>query len=135
MSVDSAIRYFRDRQAAQFTTTATISRSTGATYVAGVYDDGYDAIATGVPCKIRPAETRGTDTQTGEREIVLTDFTGKFPVNTDIVVNDRVDVTASAYDTGLVGQRFRVAGVLYDEWQIARGVALELVPIVEEPGS
>lgn len=137
MSVDSALRYFRSRQATQFTGTADVTRQTAdASYVAGVYDDGYETVLSGVACKIRPAETRGSDVQAGEREIVLTDFAGKFPVDTDLRVNDRVTVTADVYDAGLVGQSFRVAAVLYDGWQIARVVALELVPTVAaEEGS
>lgn len=138
MTVDSAIDFFRLRQAEQFTTTATVTRRNvdiadpDATdpYSGAVDLDGETVYEGG--CKIRPAETVGSSTQAGDRSSRLTGFLGRFPVDSDLRIGDSVTVTASEHDAGLIGKTLTVTDVLWDEWQISRNVTLELGPGVEQ---
>lgn len=136
MSIDSAINRFRSRQAEQFTTTVAVTRpATTGTYTR---DDGYQRPATTVyegVCKIRPAEQRGSEPQSGERQIGVLDFVGKFPVDTELARDDIVTVTDSGHDARLVGKRFKVTDTLLDEWQIAAVYALEHIAAPGEVGS
>lgn len=70
------------------------------------------------PALVRPL--RSTVDATGRTSIVVDTWEVKLPVDSALEIGDAVEVTASAYDPGLVGLQLRVSGVAYDEWQIAR---------------
>jgi translation initiation factor IF-1 len=133
MTLDSAIAYFRDQQADQFSEQATVTRPAGNPTFnreTEAVEDSSTTVVSG-PCKIRPApRATGEEVQAAQREIVLAPYVGKWPVNTTLRVNDVVTVTASTYDTDLATATFRVAVVDLDGWQIARAVGLERVAAV-----
>jgi hypothetical protein len=80
------------------------------------------------PCHVRATAATGRrDAQAGEREVRLSALRAKFPSDTPVEVDDQLEVTASTYDSGLVGRTFRVTDVLWDAWQIARVAMLEEV--------
>ena len=126
MSIDTAIKRFRSKQAGQFTDEATVSRPVGEmTYdpdFGSVQD--YDEVYSG-ECKIRPADRTGNEVGAGQTEVLIVDSTGKFPVDTDLQMDDIVTVTASLYDAGMVGRQYRISSAPSDGWQIARVVVLE----------
>lgn len=127
MSLDQAIAYFRAEQEDLFRSTATIKVKSGTTFdpVTGSNTPTYTIRATGVPCLIRPrSASRG---EVAETEATISRHEGKFPANTNIQVEDLVDVTASTHDSGLVGKTFAVVERPLDDWQIARVVVLEVV--------
>lgn len=132
MTVDSAIRRFRTRQAEQFTTTATVTRRVGEPEFdpdTGAVTETAETVYTG-PCKIRPDTIRSTgEADTGQTSVSLPDYNGKFPVDTDIQRGDTVTVTASVYDAGMVGRSFTVTMAQSDEWQISRVALLEEVVV------
>jgi hypothetical protein len=129
MSLDSAINYFRSKQAALFAATCTITRSVGEPTFnpsTGEYTPaGTTTIYTGA-CNVRPRGS-GSDVQVGEQELRLSTYVGKLPVNTAVKKDDVLTVTASTYDAGMVGKSFRITDVPSDGWQIARAVGLEEV--------
>lgn len=139
MTIETAITRFRAKQAEQFTDEATVSRPNGAPAtdpdtgaVTQLYAEVYDG-----PCKLRPAERRGSDIEAGETEVRVFDMVGKFPVDEDIRHGDIVTVTDSLYDATMVGRQYRVAEAPADAWQIAKVLSLEevLVPELYEVGS
>ena len=129
MSLDTAIRRFRERQESLFRDACTVTRvseeeaefneETGS-YSVPSPDEVYSG-----PCQVRPAGTQGTDVIVGEAEVRFKDSVGKLPVDTPVEVNDIFTVTGSEYDPDLVGREFRITDVLRDGRQIARVVALE----------
>jgi hypothetical protein len=128
MSIDTAIARFRGKQAEQFTTTATVTRNVGEP----VTDDETGEVAQPTEtvfsgeCKIRPDSNRSSDdSETGETLIGKPDYEGKFPVDSDILRDDLIHVTASQHDAGLVGRWFVVRKVGFDEWQISRVAGIE----------
>jgi hypothetical protein len=126
--VEATITSFREQQAELFSTTAHVGRRLGE----GVFDENTgeiepaepDTIYDG-PCLIRPGERLGSDVTTGERELRFRDVKAKFPVDTPILKDDIVTVTASPHDARLLGAVFRVTDVPLDEWQISRVANLE----------
>lgn len=128
MSLDTAVRRFQRRQAAVFRDTATITRlgeggilnpDTGVwtpVAVTTVYDG---------PCLLRSFTWQGTDVQSGDVEVRLRGVRAKFPVNTDIQMDDIVIPTASKYDPSLIDISFRVTDVARDGWQISRWTICE----------
>lgn len=141
MSVDSAIARFRKRQADQFTQTCRIDRPVGETY----YDpDAQESVQpveplyAAVPCKVTSNDRSGEDVQAGETEVRLLDVTIKFPVDTDVAMDDIVTITASKFHPLSVGKQYRITDVDDREWQISRRCVIEetLVPLLwEEEGS
>lgn len=120
---------FRSQQAELFATDAVVERVVGE----GEFDettgevdpDEVEVIYDG-PCIIRPMKRReGSDVTTGEREVRFLDVEAKFPVDTPILKDDLVTVTASEHDPALVGVVFRITDVPLDEWQISRRAVLE----------
>lgn len=133
MTIATAVTRFRRRQAEQFSETATVTRPVGPPAFnreSEEVEQDYDAVTVGL-CKIRPAQRAyGREVQAGEREVVLSPYVGKWPVDTPLRVNDVVTVTASLYDADLAVATFRVAAVHLDGWQIARVAELERIPAV-----
>lgn len=129
MSLETALAYFRKRQADLFRSTCTITRAGGE----GTFNPSTGAIVPAAsttvysgPCLIRSATTgTGADTQVGQEEIRYRFARGKFPVDTPIEKDDVVTVTTSTHDADLVGRVFRITDVFRDDWQIARVAALE----------
>lgn len=132
MSIASAITRFRAKQAEQFTTTATVYRPIGELETnpnTGEVTETFDTIYNG-PCKIRPKANRSTDeVDTAETQVALPDFTGKFPVDTDIQRGDIVTVTACTLDAGMAGKSYTVVDASNDQWQISRVVGLEQIVV------
>jgi hypothetical protein len=129
MTVDSAIARFRRRQADLFRDEATVRRPTGTGTLSstGDWTPATGTLVYDGPCLIRGQRWEATEVQVGGTEALLPHFTGKFPIDTDVVRNDIVTVTASTYDEGLVGKAFRVRDPHNDGWQISRWVILEEV--------
>lgn len=129
MSLDSAVAYFRTRQRALLRSCCTIVRPVGAPE----FDPDTEEVTQAVEpvyqgvCNVRPADRLGSDATVSEREVRINRWTGKLPVDTDVEINDLLVVTESRYDAALVGLQFRVTDVAFDDYQIARVVALELV--------
>lgn len=80
------------------------------------------------PCQVRATARSGRrDEQAGEREIRISSSSAKFPSDTPVQIDDRLEVTSSSTDAGLVGRTFRVTDVLWDGWQVSRAAILEEV--------
>jgi hypothetical protein len=128
MSLASTIARARAFQAKQFTSTGSITRETAPGSInptTGVYTPPTTSnVYTGV-CSVRPAGNVGSDVQAGEVEVRSGDFVVRLPVNTVVKKDDVVAVTASTYDSGLVGRKFRITDVPADDLQIARVAMLE----------
>lgn len=136
MTIATAIARFRARQAEQFTDSGTVYRQVGELTTdpdTGAVTRTFAAVYVG-PCKIRPAERSGSDLTTGETEVRLIDVAGKFPVDTDLRLNDVLVMDDSAYDTTMAGRQYRITEANADAWQIAKVVGLEetLVPELTE---
>lgn len=129
MSLDSAIARARqaDRRVAR--STCTITRSgTEAAFdpETGTYTEAAgDLVYTGW-CTVRPEGREGVDTEAGETELRLNDYTVKVEANTPAWIDDIVTVTTSP-DEGLVGKRLRVTDVPVDDWQVSRRLVVEEV--------
>lgn len=142
MSVATAIARFRSKQAEQFGETVTVGRQVGELATdadTGAVTRTFTTVYAG-RCKIRPAGHVGSDVRAAETELRRIEMIAKFPVNQDIRKDDVVTVTASKFDTTMVGRQYRVTEHPADGWQIAKVVGLEetLVPELfpeEEEGS
>jgi hypothetical protein len=129
VSVDGAIARFRRRQLDLFRDTATVTRpgSSGGTISTsdGIYTPPTGTVVYSGACLLRGFQWEGTDARYGDVEVRLRRVRGKFPVDTDIDMDDVVVPTASIYDPSMVGVAFRVTDAPTDGWQIARWVILE----------
>lgn len=82
-------------------------------------------VYTGV-CRVKP-EPPGEQTA-GEREVVTRQFVVSLPITVDdVAVGDVVTVTASVYDTGLVGAALTVVGVPVGSHLTARRLLAERI--------
>lgn len=121
MTVAAFIERMRTKQEALYSSTVAVTRDGGpgaidsatASYAAPTTTTIYTGAAL-----VRPDSDH--DVTTGETSVELSDFVVKLPVDTAVAIGDTVTVTASTYDTGLVGVTLRVLHVDADEWQIAR---------------
>ncbi len=123
MSVDTAIAYFRSRQASLFRDTATVTRpGEGGSLnpVTGVWTPAATTTVYSGACLLRAFKWEGTDVQYGDVEVRMRGMEAKFPVDTPIRLDDIIVPTASTYDSSLVGISFRVTDVKRDGWQISR---------------
>lgn len=129
MTLDTAIENFRRKQEALFRDACTIKRASGEPE----FDEESGSYETPTPtgiysgaCQARPAGGLvGTDVVAGDRELRLKDLVLKLPVNTAVMENDVVVMTASTYDSGLIGRTYRITDVLRDGRQIARTCVME----------
>lgn len=139
MSIDSAIRRFRSRQAGQFTATADLFRALGAP----VYEDGesvypVEQLYTDRPCKVTSNERSGSNVNVAETQVRQVDQDIKFAVDTDVRIDDIVVITSSEYNALSVGKQYRITDVDDREWQISRRCIIEetIAPMrVVEEGS
>lgn len=122
MSLDSARQRFESRQRDLFRDTAVLERPGSATFnsTTGVYDPATPTEIYSGECLIRGFAWEGTDLETGGNEVRMRRYRVKFPIDTDVRVDDIVRPTASDYDSSLVGRSFRVTDVPRDGWQIVR---------------
>lgn len=136
MSVDTAIAYFRSRQAALFRDEAKIERAgsgqptlnpSNGTLTPPSPTEMYSG-----PCLIRGVTWEGTTVEAGEANVRVRMFQAKFPVDVEVDVYDFVTPLASTYDASLVGRRFWVTDVLRDGWQISRAVICKEVTGLRE---
>lgn len=128
MSVDSAIARFRRRQADLFRDEGTLSRPvTGGSLntTTGVWTPTTTAEIYSGPCLLRSFTWEGTDVEFGEIEIRLRRLRAKFPVDTDVQLDDIFVPSASIHDESLIGLSFRVTDVVRDGWQIVRIAIME----------
>lgn len=138
MSIATAVARFREKQAEQFSDTANVVRPVGEPDFdpdTEQYTQDAVTIYSDEPCKIRPASVRGEHRdEIGETNVGTPDYDGKFAVNADFQRGDVVTVTASLYDSSMVGKTFTVKQAPADAWQIARVVTLEeyLPPLLNE---
>lgn len=138
MSVGSAITRFRARQAAQFSATAAVHRPVGE--VTFTPETGsvqpYDLIYPAIACKLTSEDRSGNDASAGETVVRLVDQLIKFPVESDLRMDDIVTITASTHNPTDVGRQYRVTDVDRREWQISRRCNVEetLVPQLNEEG-
>lgn len=131
MGLDQAIERFRRKQRALFRDQGRIDRPSDTVSfdeITGEETPDPPAVIYEGPLQVRPATRRsGRDLQVGETEVRASDFELKLPVNTAVIENDVLTLTASSFDTELVGRTFRLTDVLRDGRQIARVAMLEEV--------
>jgi hypothetical protein len=130
MTVDTAIAYFRRRQQDLFRDEATVSRpGTGGSIDpdTDVYTPNTGGAVYAGPCLLRALAWEGTDAFIGDDQHRKRRVRAKFPVDTDIQVDDVVVPSASTYDPSLVDISFRVTDAFRDGWQIARVAIIEEV--------
>lgn len=129
MTLDAAIARFRRRQADLFRDTARVSRRSTSSGTldtsSNVYTPATVTVVYEGPCLMRAFTWEGTDVQYGDAEVRLRRLRAKFPVGSDIVLDDVVVATESIFDESLVGVSFRVTDSFRDGWQIARVAILE----------
>jgi hypothetical protein len=129
VTVDSAIARFRRRQRALFRDEAVVTRPSTSAGTISTSDNVYTpAAATAVytgPCLLRSFTWEGSDAQYGDVEVRLRRLRAKFPIDTDIRLDDIVVPSASIYDESLIGVGFRATDAFRDGWQICRVAILE----------
>lgn len=138
MSVASAIARFRSKQAEQFTATATVHRPIGEvvfTPETGSVQN-YELVYSSIACKLSSEDRSGNDVGAGETTVRLVDQLIKFPVESDLQMDDIVTVSSSLHNPTDVGRQYRVTDVDRREWQISRrcNVVETLVPQLNEEG-
>jgi hypothetical protein len=134
VSIATALTRFRAKQAEQFSQTCTVHRPVGEmTYDPDAQESTQptELLYTGLPCKVTSNERAGSDVDAGETEVRLVDMMVKFPIDTDVAMNDVVTITASTYHPLSVGKQYRILDVDDREWQISRRCTIEetLVPM------
>jgi hypothetical protein len=127
MSLQTAIAYFRSRQASLFVDTATVYRpTTGGTFTSGsVWVPTVATILYTGPCLMRAFTWEGTGVESADQPVRLRGLFAKFPVDTDIEMDDVVVASASTYDASLVGVGFKVTDAFRDGFQICRKAILQ----------
>lgn len=141
MSIDTAIRRFRERQAAQFTDFATIRRPVGEPTFdedTGLATQEYETVGTLRPCKLTAHDPASRKVPAGETQLRVVTLQLKFPVEEDVQPDDIATITASTYNPTDVGKSYRIVSVDPRTWQISRLCEIEetLVPLLnEEEGS
>lgn len=139
MSIESALRRFRRKQADQFTQTANIDRPVGEmTYDPDLGTSVQQVVRryTAVPCKVTANERQGLDVQVAETKVRIVDHTVKFGVDTDVAMDDLVTITSSTFSPLDVDRQYRITDIDRREWQVSRRCVVEevMVPMLwEEP--
>lgn len=109
--------------------TCTIKRETAqGAYNHAILQHGAPTVATQYTgaCRVRSIIARAYPAQIGERDEVLAHYVATVPFDTaSIDVNDFLTVTASPYDTSLVGEEFRILEVELGSWTLGRRLLLE----------
>src|SRR5690606_8649122 len=114
MSLEGAIDRFRRRQADQFSQTCNVDRPTGEpTFnpATNTVTQPVERIHTGLECKVSSNDRSGVDTPAGETVVRLVDCDIKFPVGTDVAMNDLVTIVTSKYHPLSVGKQYRITDV------------------------
>lgn len=129
MTIDTAIARFRRRQQDVFRDTATVTRSSTSEATlnptTNVLEVASPSEVYSGPCLIRPALTwEGRDDRYGGQLVHSRRLRAKFPVGTDIQINDIVIPDTSTHDDSLEGVAFRVSDLFPDDWQICRNCLL-----------
>lgn len=130
MTVDSARLRFQQRQADLFRDTVTVViPSTGGTLnpTTGVWTPNAPTLVYSGAALVRSFTWQGTSVNFGEEPVRLQRARIKLPLDTPVEVSHVVTVTASTYDTEMVGRSYRVTDVFHDGWQICRVVIAEEV--------
>lgn len=133
---DTALDFFRDRQAEQFTATADVLRPIGEptfNEMTGVVTQTVETAYEDEPCKVSSNDRAGQDIQAGETEMRLIDSTIKFAVALEVYKDDVVRIVSSTYNPTDVGKTYRITDVDDREWQISRRCVVEetLVPMID----
>lgn len=127
MTLESAIAFFRIAETDQFSETLAITRQDGEpTYSGGTYSNPSTSIYAGLG-KIRPQRGVGYDEDIGGGDARFHSFVLTVPADTAIAIDDRVAVSASTRDDGLVSRSFRVTDVHPDSFQITRKAIIQEV--------
>lgn len=130
MSVGSALARFRRRERKLWNSEGILTRDTGTSFSEASGDEtpGQPTTIYEGACQVRASGATGRrDAQAGEREIRIAPLKAKFPADTAALKDDRLLITSSTFDAGIVGRTFRVTDVLWDDWQVARVAMLEEV--------
>jgi hypothetical protein len=128
VTLDSMVARSRRRQADLFRDEGTLSRlaTTGSLNpTTGVWTPGATTVIYTGACLLRAFTWEGTDVQFGDIEVRLRRVRAKFPVDTDVQIDDVFVASASTYDESLVGISFRVTDAFRDGWQISRVCIME----------
>lgn len=81
---------------------------------------------TALACRVRPLAQSQRPVDIGDANEVLAQYVATVPYNTTGVdINDRLIVTTSTYDAGLVNQEFRIVEVQLGTWTVGRRLTLE----------
>lgn len=129
MTIDAAVGLFRRLERRDFRSTCTVTRAAaGRTFnpTTNAYTSSAPATIYAGDCMVRRTDRSGNDTEAGEREVRIQDLEVKLPADTAVAEGDDITITASP-DPALVGKTLKVTGVLSDDWQISRLVAVEEV--------
>lgn len=127
MSLESAISFFRTAETDQFSETVAITRQSGEpTYSAGTYANPSTSIYSGL-AKIRPQRGVGYDEDIGGGDARFHTFVLTVPEDTAVAIDDRVTVSASDRDAGLVDRSFRITDVHPDSFQVTRKAVIQEV--------
>lgn len=127
MTLESAIAFFRTAETGQFSETLAITRQSGEpTYSGGTYSNPSTSVYSGLG-KIRPQRGVGYDEDIGGGDARFHSFVLTVPADTAIAIDDRVAVSASTRDPGLVSRSFRITDVHPDSFQITRKAVVQEV--------
>lgn len=127
MSLDTAIAWFRQREADLMRSTVTVHRLTDPTFTPGTgFTETSTVIYTG-PALVRSGQLQGQgDVQAGQQEVNVRPARIKLPADTAAQRDDVVTVDASP-DARMVGRKYRITQVAVDDWQISGVVLAEEV--------
>jgi hypothetical protein len=125
MSLETAIGRFRQRELDLMRSECTVTRANGEPVfdpATGTVTQPTTTVYSGA-CNIRRPVM--SEREVGGAERTVARSVAKFPPDTPVERGDRVTVTASAYDAGLIDRAFTIVDVTWDDWQIARRVTVE----------